>query len=283
MSNIQWAIGGGIVALLILFIVIYFKKPEQMEVKMKAETPSLWDDVQAEFHTLVLTIFWKAKSATFWIAVILIVVGLQTGGIEGMLMALLSSLGYTAKETYQNVRFGQMKADDKLLNSPLASRISKEASIIGNLTNPITPPINQQELKPVPPPIFINVDTMPPFIPSDTEFLSGEQMTDIHEWYQRPITIEPKEPEIPDWPDYSYEPEKTNIRRAKRDVVMDDFATQAWVDVYPQKEMYNFYSKNPKCSNEKFHRINALRDIARERWIEYAQAKWLLKNPEYRV
>ena len=156
MNNIQWAIGGGIGAVLILFLIIYFfKKPETMEVKMKTETPGLWDDVKAEFHTLILTLFYKAKSATFWIAVILIVVGLQTGGMEGMLMALLSALGYTAKESYQNVRFGQMKADDKLLNSPLASRISKEAPIIGNLTNPITPSINQQELKPVPPPFDV--------------------------------------------------------------------------------------------------------------------------------
>lgn len=160
MQNVQWwmwIIIVTVIAVVVGLIIIWARAFKQIktEEKMNTENTSLWDDVKAEFHTLVLTLFYKAKSATFWITVILIFVGLQRGGIEGMMMAILSALGYTGKEAYQNVRFGQLKANNKPQNSPQASVISEDASIIAEPTNPITTPEKQQVIKPVPPPFDI--------------------------------------------------------------------------------------------------------------------------------
>ena len=155
MENISWwawLIMGGMAALILLFFFIWaFNKPENKstEAKMKAENPSLWDDVKAEFHTLVLTLFYKLKSATFWIAVVLIIVGLQTGGVEGMLMALLSALGYTGKEAYQNVRFGQLKGNGTNKVTTIASvapQLSEKQVISPAMAQPppgILPPVPQ--------------------------------------------------------------------------------------------------------------------------------------------
>lgn len=156
MSNLQWTIAGAILGVLILFIIIYIiTKKQTTEVKMKAENPGLWDDVKVELHTLVLTLFYKLKSATFWIAVILIVIGLRTGGMEGMLMAILSALGYTGKEAYQNVKFGQMKNERKVLETVRSPRISENAPIIPDTTNPFASPEKQQIPSPVPKPFDV--------------------------------------------------------------------------------------------------------------------------------
>jgi len=143
----MWAVAGVIIVIGLIIIWSKAFKKTNTEVKMKAES-DLWADVKAEFHTLVLTLFYKAKSATFWIAVILIVVGLQKGGIEGMLMAVLSALGYTSKEAFQNVKFGQMKADKELLNSPIASTIAEKALLPNYPSDSLDVPEKQQVLQP---------------------------------------------------------------------------------------------------------------------------------------
>ena len=182
MENISWwswLLMGGMAALILLFFFIWaFNKPENKptEGKMEIENTGLWNDIKAEFHTLVLTLFYKAKSATFWIAVLLIVRGLQMGGIEGMILAALSSLGYTGKEAYQNVQFGKIKANGG--NTKTTTTVASVAPQINEKQVVAPTPPNPSEILP-PVPQSFDVEAFDKLVEekANTDYLEANDIT----------------------------------------------------------------------------------------------------------
>ncbi len=279
-----WAYFGVGIALLIGLIIIWvkaFKEIKKAEVKMNTE-PSLWDDVKAEFHTLVLTLFYKAKSATFWITVILIFVGLQQGGLNGMLMAVLSALGYTGKEAYQNVRFGKMKAIKEALSNgesfpytPQAPVVPKDAPVIIEPANTAYNTEKPQVLKPAiawkPVP-----NTMPEFTDLDRELMTEELMSAISEVYTKLVTHKPSMPTI--------QPPGEDILPYAWDKAMEQRTNQAagiiaeegWDKVFTAIELNNLTKlRGRNCDWRLWDRINDHWRIVYNRWFDYGMALWL--------
>lgn len=278
-SFMTWVI---IIAGLILIIgltIIWTRafKEVKTEDKMKAE-PDLWADVKAEFHTLVLTLFYKAKSATFWIAVILIVVGLERGGLEGMLMAMLSALGYTSKEAYQNVRFGQMKANATKPDTtiaPVAPQINEKQSTAIDKQTTTIPPDKQAQKKPAVPwkPI---PNTTPEFTDLDKELMSEELMSAIAEWYTKPISHRPTLPEIPppgaDVLPYAWDKAMEQRTNQAAGIITEE----AWDKIFDPMELNRVTQLRGKnCDWRLWDRIQDHWRVAFNRWIDYGMALWL--------